>query len=97
MNFRQVVLLSFAGLRGAVGLTLALIVANDLEINKEIREIILFHTAGLAFLTILVNGNLTGKVIRALGLSRTSLVKKKLMVNILDSIESNVDHLIEEL
>ena len=97
MNFKQLLLLSFAGLRGAVGLTLALIVANDDSIIPEIKDIVLFHSAGIAFLTILINGNTTGKIIRWLGLSRTSLVKKKLMVNIIDSIDGNVEHLVQEL
>jgi len=87
LNFNQLILLSFAGLRGAVGMALALLVANDPQVPEKIREVVLFLTAGVAFLTILVNGVMTGPLIKKLGLSRMPVVKKRIMNDILDSID----------
>jgi NhaP-type Na+/H+ or K+/H+ antiporter len=63
LSFKQLILLAYAGLRGAVGLTLALIVYSDNEMEVKTKTIILFHTAGLAFLTIIINGTTTGFLI----------------------------------
>ena len=78
----------YGGLRGAVGLSLALIVNLDHDIDEEIREVVLFHTAGIAFLTLLINGTTTGFIIRKLGLSRTSVVKRKMMRNLIKQMEN---------
>lgn len=63
LSFKQLILLAYAGLRGAVGLTLALICYSDNEMDERTKTIILFHTAGLAFLTIIINGTTTGFLI----------------------------------
>ena len=75
MSFKQVILCSYAGLRGAVGMSLALIVAVDDKLPKMARDIILFHVAGVALLTLLINATTTGWLIKKLGLSRQSDIK----------------------
>jgi len=60
--------MAYGGLRGAVGLTLALIVFHEEELNDRLKELVLFHTAGIATLTLMVNGTTTGYWIRKLGL-----------------------------
>jgi NhaP-type Na+/H+ or K+/H+ antiporter len=78
-TIKHAVLMAQAGLRGAVGLTLAMIVAHDKRIkatNKQVGEEILFYTCMIVLLTLLVNGNTTGIVINKLGLSTENLVTK---------------------
>lgn len=87
LSFKQLVLLSYAGLRGAVGLTLALIFFNDQLIDSKTKSIILFHTAGIAFLTIMVNGTTTGFLISYLGLARVTRVKKKFLRSFLQTMD----------
>ena len=53
---REAVILSWGGLRGALGLTLALMVSYTLNIPEEIRSQILLMTAGIVTLTLTVNG-----------------------------------------
>lgn len=75
MNFHQVILVAYAGLRGAVGLSLALIVAVDEKLPKYTRDVILLHVAGVALLTLLINATTTGWLVRKLGLSKQSDIK----------------------
>ena len=97
ITWKHAVILSYGGLRGAVGLTLALIVVETNSIPERTKAIILFHTAGIAFFTLMINGTTTGPLIKRLGLQRLSDVKRKLMKNILKQFECNVEHLIDDL
>lgn len=48
--------LCWGGLRGALGITLALMVAVDYELDVRLRELTLFYMSGMATLTLLING-----------------------------------------
>lgn len=85
-------LCSYAGLRGAVGLSLALIVANDPKLPKYVRDVILLHVAGVALLTLLINATTTGWVVKKLGLTRQSDIKKNILVSISYQLEDNAEH-----
>lgn len=80
MTFKQVTLSSYAGLRGAVGLALAMIVLKEEKIPRYVRDIMFLHVAGVALLTLLINATTTGMLVRKLGLSRQSDVKKGILV-----------------
>lgn len=69
-TFEEVILCSYAGLRGAIGLSLALVVAGDDKIDPYVQEIILFHVSGMCMLTLLINATTTGALVRKLGLSK---------------------------
>lgn len=62
--------MAYGGLRGAVGLCLALMVKENPNIKAEIKDIILFHTGGIALLTLTVNAMTIKYVVQWLGLSR---------------------------
>ena len=70
MTFKEVLLCSYAGLRGAVGMSLALMVAASDKIPRFIQDVILLHVAGVALLTLLINATTTGKLVYFLGLSK---------------------------
>lgn len=46
--------MTWAGLRGAIGLALGLMVEHDEQIPQHIQDQFMFHMAGIALLTILV-------------------------------------------
>jgi NhaP-type Na+/H+ or K+/H+ antiporter len=56
MSNKEFVVLTWGGLRGALGLTLALLVGVDERLDFRLRELTLFYMAGLATLTLLING-----------------------------------------
>ena len=62
--------LVWGGLRGAVSLALALTIAQHYSIPREIGDQILFLTAGIVVLTILINGLTMEKLLSVLGLDK---------------------------
>ena len=99
LSFNQIVILTYGGLRGAVGLGLAL-VCNSHEttvLHHSVKNAILIHTAVVASLTILINGNTTGILVKKLGLSKTSIVQQKLMGGILKNFLEFTNDKIEEI
>ena len=68
MDIRHVALMAYAGLRGAVGLCLCLLVQKSEEVPKEVSNLILFHTSVIVLLTLFINGTTTGWMINKLGL-----------------------------
>jgi len=57
MTKEKATVLVWGGLRGAVSLSLALSIAQDTDIELQLREQILFLTAGIVFLSIVINGS----------------------------------------
>lgn len=66
----KAIVLVWGGLRGAVSLALALIVAQDPAIDQTAGDQILFLCAGLVVLSILINGTTMGAVLGWLKLDR---------------------------
>ncbi|HPF94761.1 MAG TPA: cation:proton antiporter, partial [Tenuifilaceae bacterium] len=69
----------WGGLRGAIGLALALIVANEESINPEVRTQILSLTAGIVFLTSLINATTIKLFIQKLGLTKVGAARQQLL------------------
>ena len=69
-DIKQAVLVSYSGLRGAVGLCLALLINFNANISTNIQGQIMFFTCGIVLLTLIVNGTTTGILIRKLGLAK---------------------------
>ena len=70
LDWKSHLLLSFAGLRGALGICLALLIADEKKLSLYARDIILFHMCGIAFLTIIINGTTTGFLLKKLGITK---------------------------
>ena len=78
LSLRESVILIWGGLRGALGLTLALMVSYTLPIPEEIRSQILFFTAGIVTLTLTVNATTMRWLLVKLGLDRIPSAKQLL-------------------
>ena len=72
----KAIVLVWGGLRGAVSLALALVVAQNENIPKEIGDQILFLTAGIVVMTILINGLTMEKLLAYLGLDKLPPAKE---------------------
>jgi len=70
MSFKQIILSTYAGLRGAVGLSLALIVAASPGIDRYVQDLVLLDVGGIALLTLLINATTTSHLVKYLGLSQ---------------------------
>lgn len=95
VNFKQVLLLTYAGLRGAVGLCLALVVKFNHKIQPQIQGQVMFFTAGIVLLTLLINANTTGFLIRKLGMSKESEMAKRMLRKVLSEHDEKVTQFIQ--
>ena len=51
-------------------MSLALMLVTNPEVPEYIKDIILLHVAGVAFLTLVINATTTGMLVEYLGLSK---------------------------
>lgn len=97
LSIRESVVLSWGGLRGALGLTLALMVSYATEIPEEVRQQILFLTGGVVTLTLLINATTIGWVIDKLGLRGESKVRRLLRLSVHKQFTDEMDRYFDEL
>lgn len=72
----EAIILSWGGLRGALGLTLGLIVFNTPAIPENIRQQILFQTGGIVALTLTFNATTISPLLKRIGLDKISPTKQ---------------------
>lgn len=72
----KAIILVWGGLRGAVSLALALIIAQDTILTKDVGDQILFLTAGIVVLTIVINSSTMTMLLRHLGLDKLPAAKQ---------------------
>ncbi|KAA0155613.1 hypothetical protein FNF29_01530 [Cafeteria roenbergensis] len=77
LGWREMTVISWAGLRGAVGLVLSLLVAEstiaeEVPFSERTGQLFLFHMAGITALTLLINGSTTGIIVKYLGIGARS-------------------------
>lgn len=90
VTFKETIVMGWGGLRGAVSLTLALIV--QLDINDTLYdELVLFYVAGVVALTLLVNGMTSEFVYDALKMVRPSNAELDLFTQSLRTLDEDVD------
>ena len=76
LTIRECILLGWGGLRGALGLTLALVVSICPGIPDEIRKQVLFYTAAIVTLTLLLNATTVRRLLNRLGMSCAQPAKR---------------------
>lgn len=81
-SLREVAVLGWGGLRGAVGLTLALLVYYTKAIPEEIGQQTLFLTGGIVTLTLCINATTMGWLLKKMKLTQKSTVDELLNYNI---------------
>lgn len=93
----KAIVLWWGGLRGAVSLTLALLVVQDTAIPAAVRDEILFLCAGIVVLTIVVNGGSMGWVLHKLGLDVLPAAKQATVDKAKGNIRIAVSGMLDEL
>jgi len=97
ISFKDSIVLWWGGLRGAVGLALALIVAIEEKIPMDVRSQVLSLTAGIVILTSLINATTVKWLIDKLGLSKIGEIKAGLMQQSMQQIRLSGEKEIEKL
>ena len=89
------IVLWWGGLRGVIGLAMALIVAETSTISHEIRDQFLFITAGIVFLTSIINATTIKALVKALGLTKVHLAKATLLTNAIENLKKSSEKRLE--
>lgn len=97
LDFKEMIVLGYSGLRGALALILALIISVDQRISYNVSDYILFHTCGISLLTIIINGNTTGFLIKTLGLQQAQPLEKVFLNRVVNSLENRTKSRIQQL
>jgi len=69
LSWSEFIILGWGGLRGALGMTMALMVNCNQNIPEEIRHHVLIYTAGIVTLTLCVNATLSKTIVNRLKLA----------------------------
>ena len=96
----EAVFMAWAGLRGALGMALALIVNNtdSLDISESESSRLLFYVGGIAALTLIINASLAKRALEALGLLGNETLEKALVTNqIKRRLRKKLNRLVDEL
>jgi len=70
LDFNSIVFASYAGMRGAVALCLALLLTLNDKIPKKVSMVMLFHVCGTVVLTLGINGMTSAWLLKFLGLAK---------------------------
>jgi NhaP-type Na+/H+ or K+/H+ antiporter len=97
LSVKDSYVLWWGALRGAIGLALALIVAGEERIPVQIRDQILFLTAGLVTLTSLVNATTIKILVKRLGLTKVSPAIALMRSNANQYLRQSTENTIEKL
>lgn len=80
LRWKEAFICVYGGLRGAVGLAMALMVEHDHRVDVETRSRIAFHTSGIVLCTLLVNGTSISWVYHRLQMYQVPLHHEKLLI-----------------
>ena len=75
VTWKDGIVLTFAGLRGVIAIAMALIVKLepiDSEDTNKFKDLVMFHTCGIVFFTLAINGSTMKYIVQFLGLNKPS-------------------------
>lgn len=82
VSLGEVIVMTWGGLRGAVGLALAMVVKIERAggtISEENANRVLFFTGGVAALTLIVNASTCPAIVKALGITQLPATKRRML------------------
>lgn len=90
MSWSEVVVLTFAGLKGAIGIALAMHVYNNHHYGQLVGSLILLHVTTNSLITLFIHGAGTNLIVRLLGMSTLKRVEYKFFQEYLYSFEASI-------
>jgi Na+/H+ antiporter len=94
---QKATVLVWGGLRGAVSLSLALSLAQDTAVPEQLRDQILFLTAGIVFLTIVINGSTMEWLLHLVKLDKLPQAKEASLLKARQSLNEEMDLFLKKL
>lgn len=97
IDFRSAVIMSWGGLRGAIALSLAMLVVLDERFGKRFKDLCLLYVISIIVLTVVFNGLTIKFLMKATGFLKKSITKEKIFKSVVKEIIVNTVHREEEL
>lgn len=97
LNKKESIILTWGGLRGALGMTLALMLSYTPAIPEEIRSQVLFFTAGTVTLTLCINATTMRWLLNKLGLIYIPTARTMMENKIQNLLHENSEQYFERL
>ncbi len=106
MEWKKAIITAFAGLRGGVALLSALFVLKECKcgdthttpcLSQYTADLIMFFTAGIVFLTLVVNAPLSKPLLRALRVSKKTAAAKEIFKTAMFNLHEDNDGDIEQM
>jgi Na+:H+ antiporter len=94
---QKATVLVWGGLRGAVSLSLALSLAQDTAVPEQLRDQILFLTAGIVFLTIVINGSTMEWLLHLVKLDKLPQAKEESLQKARQTLNGEMDLFLKKL
>ncbi|CAJ1424511.1 unnamed protein product [Effrenium voratum] len=86
LSWQEGVVMVWSGLRGAVGLLMAVLLDQETSIDEQSGSRVLFHISGFAAMTLLINGTTTPHVLKAVGLMAQEEEKQKMLDEVWNAV-----------
>lgn len=87
---KEVLFMTYSGLRGAVSLCVALFVEH-MHLPPAVKDVVIFHTCMVVFLTVFVNGISAGGVYKLLGLGQQGRVRGTIDYHTVEKINTRLE------
>lgn len=97
ISTKELVVLIYGGLRGALGMCLSLFVGVDESLRLRFRELTVFYMCGMAMLTIVVNGLTCNRLVAYLEMVKVPEIKNKLLQKCLKRVLESTQDKLKEL
>lgn len=86
LNWKDTIILTYGGVRGALGLALALIIYRDADYTERFKDIVLFYISVMIVLTVIFNGLTIGYLMRLINFAPINPLTYKIKNNVLKNI-----------
>lgn len=82
LDTRDIIVLTYSGLRGAITTCLALFIVIDVDYSQRFRDLVIFHTTLVVLYTVLINGLTVKYLIRRVQFKTKTVAEQKLELNV---------------
>lgn len=86
LTWKEGLVMVWSGLRGAIGLLMAVLLDQETSINELQGSQVLFHISGFATMTLLINGTFAPLVLQSLGMMATVEEKEKMLGEVWNAV-----------